>query len=371
MKFILASLFFTLNALFCNAQDLLLKVKSNLSDTVSESSGMVNLKGRFFTHEDSGGEPFLYEIDTSNGTIIRGYKVKGAKNIDWEDLTSDDSFLYIGDFGNNAGMRKDLCIYKLRITDVLSGDTQNAAQKIFFNYEGQKDFSNQTYQTNYDAESLVSIGGFLYIFSKNWGNFKSYIYPISKIPGNYTLSILDSMNVQGLITGASFSTKDSIVFLCGYNFNFPFVVQLNMNNGLFDCNQFRKTDFPSLGVVQIEAICFIDSLHFFLTCEKNITNAQLYILSVLKVQTGLEFNEAYELILYPNPVTNILTMKSSYSIKKLQIFNIAQQFLLVSTINFENERELDISCFLTGRYLFVIEDEFGRKHHRTIVKQGF
>ncbi len=368
MKCILTSLFFTLNALLCNAQDLSLKVKSNLSDTVAESSGLVNLKGRFFTHEDSGGEPILYEIDTSNGTIIRGYKVKGANNIDWEDLTSDDSFLYIGDFGNNAGMRKDLCIYKLRIEDVLSGDTQNAAQKIFFIYEGQKDFSNRTYQTNYDAESLVSIGGFLYIFSKNWGNFKSYIYPISKTPGNYTLSILDSMNVQGLITGASFSTKDSIVFLCGYNFNFPFVVQLNMNNGLFDCNQFRKTDFPSLGVVQIEAICFIDSTHFFLTCEKNITKAQLYILSIFKVQTGLELDKSLELLLYPNPVTNILTVKSSYAMKKLQIFNIAEQLLLVSTINIESGQELNVSYFPLGRYLFVFEDEFGRKHTRFIVK---
>ncbi len=368
MKCIIASLFFTLSALFCNAQDLSIKVKSNLSDTVSESSGLVNLKGRFFTHEDSGGEPFLYEIDTANGTIIRNYKVKGAQNVDWEDLASDDRFLYIGDFGNNAGMRKDLCIYKLSIADVLSGDTQNAAQKIFFNYEGQKDFSNRTYQTNYDAESLVSIGDSLYIFSKNWGNFKSYIYPISKTPGNYTISILDSMNVQGLVTGASYSAKDSVVILCGYNFNFPFVVQLKMSNGLFACNQFKKTDFPSLGVVQIEAICMIDSTHFFLTCEKNTTNAQLYILSILKVHSGLQYNKSLELLLYPNPVTNFLTVKSSLCIKKIQIFNIAEQLILVSTINFESGSLIDLSYFPIGRYLFAFEDEFGRKHTRTIVK---
>jgi hypothetical protein len=179
------------------------------------------------------------------------------------------------------------------------------------------------------------------------------------------------MNVQGLITGATFSTKDSIVFLCGYTFNFPFVVQLKMSNGLFDFNQFKKTDFPSLGVVQIEAICFLDSMHFFLTCEKNITNAQLYILSILKVQTGFEFKHTHELLLYPNPVTNILKVKSSYSIKKLQIFNITEQLLLVSTSIFKDGIEIDLSCFPSGRYLLVFEDELGRKHNRTIVKQAF
>lgn len=194
MKSFFAFLFFTLTVFNGYAQTLTIKNKSKLSDTVAETSGLVNVQGRFFTHEDSGGEPMLYEVDTSNGSILSTYRVKGATNIDWEDIASDDSFVYIGDFGNNAGMRKDLCIYKLKITSLLSGDTQTLTEKIYFNYEGQSDFSNHTYVTNYDAEALVSVGNQLFIFSKNWGNFKSYVYGLSKVPGNYAIQILDSFN---------------------------------------------------------------------------------------------------------------------------------------------------------------------------------
>jgi hypothetical protein len=368
MKLYFAFISCVLTAIFANAQTLDLKVKTRLSDTVSETSGLIHLNGRFFTHEDSGGEPNLYEIDTSNGSIIRVYKVKGASNIDWEDLTADDSFVYIGDFGNNAGMRKDLCIYKLRINDILNGDTQNYAQKILFNYEGQNDFSTKTYQTNYDAEAMVAIGNQLYVFSKNWGNFKSYVYPLSKLPGSYSMSVLDSFNAQGLITGATYSKSDTQLVLCGYTFNCPFMIQMKFNNGLIGVSQFKRTEFPLLGVVQMEAICRIDIDHYLISCEKNTNDAQLYILSQLKVQNWTHIEESMELLLYPNPAANILTIKSSSIIKKLKIFNNSEQLLLDSTFNLDSLKEIDISCFPSGRYLFVFEDQLGRTIAKSVLK---
>src|SRR6056297_4303255 len=81
-----------------------------LNDAMSESSGLINIQGRFITHNDSGGESILYEIDTLSGEIARMVTVIGTENTDWEDLASDDTYIYIGDFGNNAGNRTDLRI---------------------------------------------------------------------------------------------------------------------------------------------------------------------------------------------------------------------------------------------------------------------
>ena len=48
-----------------------LTVLTTLSDTVSENSGLLNLNGRLITHNDSGGEAALFEIDSLNGHILR------------------------------------------------------------------------------------------------------------------------------------------------------------------------------------------------------------------------------------------------------------------------------------------------------------
>ena len=92
-------------------------VVSVLESTVDESSGLLFLGGRLITHNDSGGEASLYEIDPPTGTVIRTVQIQGAANRDWEDIAMDDTYIYIGDFGNNSGTRRDLRIYRVGISD--------------------------------------------------------------------------------------------------------------------------------------------------------------------------------------------------------------------------------------------------------------
>ena len=79
-----------------------------LSDTLNETSGLALVQGRLITHNDKGGEPKLYELDTLNGQLLRTVIVENATNVDWEDLCTDADHLYIGDMGNNDGDRTDL-----------------------------------------------------------------------------------------------------------------------------------------------------------------------------------------------------------------------------------------------------------------------
>ncbi len=99
---------------------------SNLPDKVDETSGLIYLNGYVWTFNDSGGEPEIYKIDNESGKIIQTVRITNGENFDWEDITRDESFIYIGDFGNNWGTRKDLKIYKIAINDIIDEKKKSA-----------------------------------------------------------------------------------------------------------------------------------------------------------------------------------------------------------------------------------------------------
>ena len=97
-----------------------LTVITLLDDLVNENSGLIFLNNNLITFNDSGGNNSLYEIDIVNGEVIRTVDIINATNYDWEDITTDFTLIYIGDFGNNYGNRQDLLIYKISISDFLN-----------------------------------------------------------------------------------------------------------------------------------------------------------------------------------------------------------------------------------------------------------
>ena len=52
-------------------QEYSLMEKFVLPSEVEETSGLIFLNGKIITHNDSGDDPNLYEIDTISGTISR------------------------------------------------------------------------------------------------------------------------------------------------------------------------------------------------------------------------------------------------------------------------------------------------------------
>ena len=174
-----SALLILLVSLFClhlKAQRFSVEALVSLPDQVNESSGIIFLNDRLISHNDSGGEPILYEIDTENGSLVRELVVKDASNVDWEDLTFDQQYIYIADIGNNNGDRKDLRIYRILLANYFqTTDNTLEADTINFSYEDQSDFDSNL-QTNFDGEAIISFEDSLYIFTKNWGDFHSNIY---------------------------------------------------------------------------------------------------------------------------------------------------------------------------------------------------
>ena len=106
-----------------------------LPSELDETSGLAFFNGKLWTINDSGGLPALYAFDTISGEIVQRITVSNAQNIDWESLAMDADHIYIGDFGNNAGTRDDLVIYKVSLSDIpLTGNDYVTAEKIWFSW---------------------------------------------------------------------------------------------------------------------------------------------------------------------------------------------------------------------------------------------
>ncbi len=241
---------------------------TNLHASIMETSGLINFNGRLITHNDSGGEPALYEIDITTGNVKRIVTISNAMNRDMEDITQDENYIYLGDMGNNSNKRTDQTIYKISKTDYLSSDVVSA-EKITFSYTEQTDFSNTDKSTNFDAEALVNINNNLFLFTKNWGDLNTSVYKIPKEKGDYQLTRIATYNINGLITGGDYNKNTKTVFLTGYTSFSPFVVKLSgfsQNNPLD--GKVEKTKLSVNGSIQIEGISANPDGSYYITAEE-------------------------------------------------------------------------------------------------------
>ena len=276
-------------------------IVTTLEGTVSETSGLAFVQGRLLTHNDSGDGPRIYEVDSSSGAVTRTVFVANAGASDWEDIAADSAFLYIADFGNNAGNRTDLAIYRVSWADYFASDTV-LADTIRFSYADQSDFSNQTFQTNFDAEALVALGDSLYVFTKNWGNFQTNVYPLPKAPGTYSLVKRDSILCQGLVTGADYDPATGSIWLLGYLFTNQFLVEIpNAGAGAFSSGAVRHV-FSASPAIQVEGICAVDGVEWLVSAEagQGANVAHLYRFSIPTVSRP-RGRGAVEPRAYPNP----------------------------------------------------------------------
>lgn len=189
---------------------------SSLNSVVNETSGLLYFSGQIWTFNDSGNKPEIYQVDSTTGMVLRTIVIRNAVNTDWESVAQDESSIYIGDFGNNAGKRRDLQILKFSKTDILNPacDTVQAGF-IFFNYPDQTVFATAFGENNFDCEAFFFRNDSLHLFCKNWSDLHTKHYVLSADTGNYTARLSENFNVDGLITDASINGKGSIVLL-GY-----------------------------------------------------------------------------------------------------------------------------------------------------------
>ena len=244
-----------------------LSKRFKLPNTIRESSALIKVDGKLWTVNDSGGKAKLYQISEKNGHILKTVTVKNAYNRDWEALTYDKDYVYIGDFGNNRGNRRDLKIYKIPRKDLKNKKTTRA-ETIYFTYSDQKNFRSRSRKHNFDCEAMVAYHGKLYLFSKNWQDEKTRLYELSTKLGKQIAKYKDTFNVQGLITDASINKELDILLLSSYSKILSVNVWAftNFNQENFFKGSSKKLTFNSLNA-QIEGITFINDYKAYLSSE--------------------------------------------------------------------------------------------------------
>lgn len=251
---------------------------SSLPSQVNELSGLVYYNGKLYGHQDSGGAPVVYEIDPTNYTITKTITLQGATNIDWEDITQNDTHFFVADTGNNAnGNRQDLKIYKFAKTAITVGASISVPTEIInFSYEDQTSFApTGANNTAFDCEAIGYNRGKIHLFTKNWIGATTAHYVIPATAGTYIAEKKETYNTGDYkITGAEFGAYD-LLALVGYQASFPANIGLYLSYGFDDTYNYLtsgSTRFFNIGSVategQVEAICFKDALNIYIGNEK-------------------------------------------------------------------------------------------------------
>lgn len=337
---------------------------TTLDEVVSETSGLIIYNNKVWTHNDSGGDPKLYRIDSINGSVLEEKLILNATNIDWEDICHDGEYLYIGDFGNNSsGTREDLKIYRILLADLDNEQLDSVASDIiYFTYDPSiyPEAIDKSNDTDFDCEAFIAKDDSLYLFSKNWVNKKCYLYSLPKVPGHYMAQRLDTLDTQGLVCGADYNPETNTIALIGYVYGIPapsFLVVLSDfdNNDFFGGNNLRYE--LSLNGYQTEAIIFRDNDRLWFSNENFLGHVQS--LYEIKLSTlGLKEENLHSVCeIYPNPTNDKIRImvnlpgKIKYSISDAK----GNCMIKTSKKQFVNQvLDIDVSLLPAGIYFIEL-----------------
>ena len=375
---------FCLLALHSYSQQSHLTEKFMLPNEVNETSGLIFFNDKIITHNDSGDEPNLYEIDSLTGALSRTITINNATHVDWEDIAQDDTHIYIADIGNNSGDRQDLKIYRILKSDYIASNSVSA-EIISFSYEDQVSFTSQPNNTNFDAEAIGIFNDNIVIFSKNWVDLQTNAYIVPKTVGTHTAQKVSTYNSQGLITGADF--QGDRIMLSGYDTTAtPFLVFVHENRppgldffgGTPERITLEGTAFLEQGS-QIEAIGYFDFDKCYVSREFSsidvggtifefpqklyeFTSDLFSLLSTNDEQLSSLFQIA------PNPVEDsfeIIQENNEQEIRWIQIFNSLGKEI----VSLNGNDTPSLSHVPTGMYFIKIQLKSGSTVVKKILKK--
>lgn len=258
----------TINDGSCLYSNVKIKPESTLklSDTLIETSGLITFDNLSWTHNDDT-DTTIYGLDTF-GKIKKKIKLEKVTNTDWEEISQDSSYIYVGDFGNNyQGNRTDLHILRIEKNSFLAN--KPIIDTISFSYSDQKDLTVQKpNSTNFDCEAFVVSKDSIYLFSKQWKSNKTGIYSLSKEPGKHIAQLKQTIDTEGLVTGATYLESKKLITLCGYTkLGKPFLYLIyDFKNHDFLSGNKRRINLQ-FSFHQIEGITTTDGLHYYITNE--------------------------------------------------------------------------------------------------------
>lgn len=256
---------------------------AELPKELKEISGIAYSGNLIYSIEDSGNENQVTVLDTL-GTITKKITINNTENIDWEDIIFDTKGnLYIGDFGNNDNVRKDLAIYKIDQSN-LQSESANVAYKISFDYPEQTEFPPKKKDLLFDVEAFFEYHNHFYLFTKNRSkgfNGTSYIYKIPNTAGHHHAQLVKTITTctdyhHCAITSAAISPDGSKFVLLSHSKIWLFE---NYSKDNITDGKMRELDLNNYS--QKEAVCFKTNDSLLIADERvKKTGGNLYQVSL-------------------------------------------------------------------------------------------
>lgn len=245
---------------------------ASLPSEVKETSGLAMRYGKLWTINDSGDGAFLYKLNVSNQFVETKLKVTDAVNYDWESLAQDDANLYIADCGNNAGKRDKFQIYQVpwHEIDVAANGSRLSSERINIRFAGQQG-TFDAYEHNYDCEAITVVDDKLWLFSKNWADLQTQVYQAEIGVTPQTLSPMQTLPVNGLITAADYYAPTGRLALLGYSkrriFGNAFIWLFDVVGGKIDLT--RAQYYPLPEYAQWEGIIWKNDRTLLISAESS------------------------------------------------------------------------------------------------------
>lgn len=257
--------------------------KADLSATLTEISGMIHINGKLYALNDGGNANAIYVMDSTSGVIDQTIILEGTTNVDWEDLTTDGTYIYVGDFGNNAnGARTDLKFYRVPLQSLvdITGTTGTVPaadiETINFRYADQPDPPTPVAgnSTPFDCEAVIYHDGKLHLFTKNWQNYQTAHYILSAEPGTHIATKEGSFDAGQILITSATRANDNIVILLGYSDVSPATCAIWMVSGftsmdaLFATGNKRRINLGSAAFNgQVESITAVKQTRVLISNE--------------------------------------------------------------------------------------------------------
>lgn len=247
----------------------------SLPGKLEENSGLIFYDNLFWTINDSGGKNRIFAFNFE-GEILKEIEIEDATNVDWEDIAHDEKYIYVGDFGNNRGNRRNQTIYKIEKKKIGKKAKQKVKSKrIRFSFENQTDFTPRSKATSFDCEAVVEYNKSLYVFTKDWVHRTTTVYRIPRKKGEYSVQPIDTFNVNGLITGADISPDKTKLALVGYKDYKPIMwLFSNFTKDNFWGDKQLHFEMDAIFNAQTEGVCFLGNDTILISCEATNTFRQ-------------------------------------------------------------------------------------------------
>lgn len=215
-------------------------------------AGIVN-KGKFWTHNDSAGDPEVYLIDSLGkrvGTVV----LEGLVNRDWEDITvgtgpvKGKSYVYIAEIGDNNAIYDVKYIYRFE-EPLLQQDQVliiTAIDTLAFQFDDGKR----------DSEALMidDVTSDLYIFSKREKQISLYTLPFPQRTDTFLIATKQLTLPLTQIVAADFNVVTGEVLL--KNYDSVYYWKRKEAESIVDLLRNKAQTLPYEPEPQGESICF-------------------------------------------------------------------------------------------------------------------